>query len=85
MSYLFFLLVGLLWGLGCGLCDARGILRNDRTIMQLVCAIPAYAISYVLFMGQPEGGFWLLHLIEVVTVSQLTHGWFRAWLRSRSM
>lgn len=73
MSYLFFLVVGLIWGVLCGFCDARGILRDDRTIMQLLTGLLGYAVAALLFWGQPEGGFWFLHLIEVVTISQLVH------------
>ena len=80
MSFLFFLVVGILWGVGCGICDARGILRNDRPIMQLLTGIVGYAIAWVLFLGQPEGGHWFLHLILVVTVSQLVHYQVRARL-----
>lgn len=81
MSYLFFLLVGVIWGLGCGFCDARGILRNDRVIMQIVTALVAYGISWVIFMGQPAGGFWIIHLIEVVVISGLLHNYTRDRLR----
>ncbi len=80
MSYVFFLFVGVLWGIFCGICDARGIMRNDRTIMQLLCGLLGYGVALVLFMGQPLGGLWILHLIEVVTVSQLVHNYTRARL-----
>jgi len=83
MSYLFFLLVGLLWGVGCGVCDARGILRNDRAIMQLLTGLVGYGIAALLFWGQPEGGLWFFHLILVVTVSQLVHYAVRAKLTGR--
>lgn len=80
MSYLFFLVVGILWGVGCGYCDARGILRNDRAIMQLLAGVAGYAVAALLFWGQPDGGHWFIHLIEVVTVSQLVHVFVRSKL-----
>lgn len=83
MSYLFFLVVGLFWGVFCGFCDARGILRNDRPIMQLICGLIGYGAGWLLFWGQPEGGMWFFHLIIVVTVSQLVHYQARAFLTRR--
>jgi hypothetical protein len=80
MSYLFFLVVGMVWGVFCGVCDARGILRNDRTIMQLLCGLAGYGVAWVAFWGQPEGGYWFLHLIVVVTVSQILHTFTRTRL-----
>lgn len=73
MSYLFFLVVGVFWGILSGLCDARGILRNDRTIMQLLTGLAGYGVAALLFWGQPDGGLWFFHLILVVTVGQLVH------------
>lgn len=83
MSYLFFLVVGLFWGVGGAVCDARGFLRNDRPIMQLLTGIIGYAIAWALFLGQPEGGHWFIHLILVVTVSQLVHYPLRNYLIQR--
>jgi hypothetical protein len=80
MSYLFFLVVGLFWGVLCGVCDARGILRDDRTIMQLLCGVAGYGISWLLFFGQPAGGLWFVHLVIVVVVSQLVHNFTRSKL-----
>ncbi len=81
MSYLFFLVVGLFWGLLCGVCDARGIMRNDRTIMQLLAGLAGYGIAFALFFGEPAGGNLLLKLIVVVTVSQLVHSYSRGFLQ----
>jgi len=73
MSYLFFLVVGLFWGVLCGFCDARGFFRYDRAIMQLLTGLVGYGVTWLLFWGQPEGGIMIVHLIEVVTISQLVH------------
>jgi len=83
MSYLFFLVVGLFWGLLCGFCDARGLLGGHRPIMQLFCGLLGYGITALLFWGAPAGGNWFLHLILVVTVGQLSHGFFRARLAAK--
>lgn len=80
MSYLFFLLVGVVWGLGCGFCDSRGILRRDRVIMQILTGLIGYGVAWVLFgFGQPAGGLWLIHLIEVVVISGLLHNYSRGF------
>lgn len=88
MSYLFYLVIGVLWGLGCGYCDARGIMRNDRTIMQLLAAVVAYLVASLLFWGQPAGGIWIIHVIEVVAISGIVHNVSRArlarWFANRN-
>jgi hypothetical protein len=48
--------------------------------MQLLTGLVGYGITWLLFLGQPVGGHWFLHLILVVTVSQLVHYQVRARL-----
>lgn len=82
MSYLFFLTVGILWGLLCAVCDVRGWLRNHRPLMQLACGLLSYGVAALIFWGQPAGGHWILHLILVVTVSGIIHAYSRTRLNA---
>ncbi len=82
MSYAFFFMVGIFWGVFCGVCDAHRILCRDRSIMQLICGLLGYGVGWLLFHGQPEGGNWFVHLVVMVTVAQLAHIRTRARLSS---
>jgi len=83
MSYLFFLVVGLFWGLLCGFCDARGLLGGRSPMTQLFCGLLGYGIAALFFWGQPEGGNWFMQLLVVVTVGQLSHSFWRARFRPK--